>query len=103
MTRDIWNTYVYGNAEIGVKGLVDYVGDLYLEDYPEVDLIVNVVASAGKERDLEYFNGEGFKFHAWLLRLDSDILYSSIRNMWRLEDAEHRKYITNLINDALNK
>ncbi len=70
------------------KRLCNFSYYLYQEELPEIDLLVAVIVSAAKDRDVNYFNSVDFIYHCWLLGLNYITVRSIIIQIWeRIEEV----------------
>ena len=81
----LWHNIIFGDADLGMYGLLDVVLDEYrLEDPSEFDvlLLLNVIRFAAIERDIKYFKSVAFSEHCWLLRLNKRDIMQIVKQTW---------------------
>jgi len=67
--------------------LIEMSSDKYTYNYPEINLLVEIVIGAAKDRDIDYFKSKSFSLHSKLLKLDSLFIVSLIKLAFKIEDS----------------
>ncbi len=50
--------------------------------YDEIDFIVGLIVSGGKDNDISYLGSDDFTYHCKLARLDPNLVARTIDQMW---------------------
>lgn len=92
---DVWQMLIEGVTTIddefvvhnthGLKELAYRAWDQYIKD---LDLYVEIIIQAGRDRDTKYFNSDIFLLHCKVCGLDDEYVFKLIENVWRQEDEQ---------------
>lgn len=90
---DPWETLIYGKVVtdeydniLCVDGLIDIAKDKYADDLPDLELIGNIIALAGRDRDEAFFASVIFKAYCAALHLKPNYVLKLVKEIWKNDD-----------------
>lgn len=66
--------------ELGMQGLSE---QKYEDNIPNMNLIIAVIISAGRDQDLSYLGTDEFLYHCYLVGLNADNVAYMMEQTWR--------------------
>jgi hypothetical protein len=68
------------------KGLEKLAEEKHHQDLPTVKLVIGILISAGKDRDMFYLHSDQFLYHCYLAGMDSNYVAKMIERAWYFID-----------------
>jgi len=68
------------------KGLEKIAEEKHCDDIATVRLVISVIISAGRDRDLAYLGSDQFLYHCYLAAMNPDYVAKMIEKAWYVVD-----------------
>jgi hypothetical protein len=68
------------------RGLEKVAEEKHCADLPTVKMVISIIVSAGRDRDVCYLGSDQFLYHCYLAQMDSNAVSEMISRAWYVTD-----------------